>query len=105
MYLVCRKADRARAGCKSVYFLTFTTIWVILRKLLALYTERGIETAIFCGDFAHLYRYRCWAVGWNGALRFGNGDGDRFAINSIYATSFPNLKLHGEYAELALGGR
>lgn len=77
-----------------------------LRKLLALYTERGIETAIFCGDFCSPVPVRVLG-GWGGTVHcvFGNGDGDRFAINSIARDQFPNLKLHGEFAELALGGR
>ena len=35
---------------------------------------------------------------------FGNGDGDRFAISNVAKNQFPNLKLHGEHAELELGG-
>lgn len=77
-----------------------------LRKVLALYTERGIETAIFCGDFCSPVPVRIMG-GWGGMVHcvFGNGDGDRFTINSLARDQFPNLKLHGEYAELELGGR
>ena len=35
---------------------------------------------------------------------FGNGDGDRFAIANVARSQYPNLKLHGEYAELEFDG-
>ena len=35
---------------------------------------------------------------------FGNGDGDPFLISNIANTQYPNLKLHGQHAELEFEG-
>lgn len=74
-----------------------------LRKALAIYKQRDIETLIFCGDFCSPIPVRMIAE--TGLLThcvFGNGDGDRFAMAKI-AVEASNLQLHGEYAELAFG--
>ena len=78
-----------------------------LRRALALFTERGAEALIFCGDFCSPIPSRVMASEFAGDIHvvFGNGDGDRFAILNVAKTQYPNLKLHGEHAEIELGGR
>ncbi len=78
-----------------------------LRRALALFTERGATTLIFCGDFCSPIPSREMGSGFAGDIHvvFGNGDGDRFAISNVAKNQYPNLKLHGEHAELELGGR
>jgi putative phosphoesterase len=77
-----------------------------LRKALLIYKERGVQTLIFCGDFCSPIPSRVMAGEFEGEIHvvFGNGDGDRFAISNLARTQFPNLKLHGEYAELEFEG-
>lgn len=77
-----------------------------LRKALAVFNERGVESLIYCGDFCSPIPSRVMGEGFDGDIHvvFGNGDGDRFAISNVASTQYPNLKLHGEYAELELGG-
>lgn len=78
-----------------------------LRRALALFTARGAQVLIYCGDFCSPIPSRIMGGGFAGDIHvvFGNGDGDRFAIANVAKTQYPNLKLHGEYAELELGGR
>lgn len=74
-----------------------------LEKALGLYAEKEIDTLIFCGDFCSPIPARIMGA-FRGAVHcvFGNGDGDRFTISKIANTEFPNLKLHGEHAELTI---
>ncbi len=77
-----------------------------LQRALAIFKDRGAEVLIYCGDFCSPIPSRVMGGGFEGDIHvvFGNGDGDRFAISNIAKTQFPNLKLHGEYAELELDG-
>ena len=77
-----------------------------LHKALEIYKERGVEALIFCGDFCSPIPCRVVAEGFDADIHcvFGNGDGDRFAMLSAADTQYPNLKLHGEYAELKFEG-
>ena len=77
-----------------------------LRQALSIFIERGVEALIFCGDFCSPIPSRVMGEGFAGNIHvvFGNGDGDRFAISKVAATQYPNLKLHGEYAELDFDG-
>jgi putative phosphoesterase len=78
-----------------------------LRQVLALFTERGVATLIYCGDFCSPIPSRVMGASFAGDIHvvFGNGDGDRFAISNVANSQYQNLKLHGEHAELELGGR
>jgi len=78
-----------------------------LKKALNLFNQRGVEALIFCGDFCSPIPSRAMGAGFAGDIHvvFGNGDGDRFAIAGVAKNQYPNLKLHGEHAELELGGR
>ena len=77
-----------------------------LHKAMKIFNDRNVETLIFCGDFCSPIPSRVMAAEFSGDIHvvFGNGDGDRFTISSIAKNQFPNLKLHGEHAELELGG-
>jgi len=77
-----------------------------LHKALEIFRERGVESLIFCGDFCSPIPSRVAADGFKGDVHcvFGNGDGDRFAMLNAANTQYPNLKLHGEYAELEFEG-
>lgn len=77
-----------------------------LRQAITIFKERGVETLIFCGDFCSPIPSRVMGSEFEGDIHvvFGNGDGDRFAISNVAKTQYPNLKLHGEHAELELDG-
>jgi hypothetical protein len=77
-----------------------------LRRGIELLKERGAEQLIFCGDFCSPIPSREMGSLFSGEIHvvFGNGDGDRFAISNVAKTQYPNLQLHGEHAELELGG-
>lgn len=76
-----------------------------LQAALDDFTARGIDTLLFCGDFCSPIPARAMSS-FGGTIHavFGNGDGDRFAMQRLAETSAPNLRLYGEYAELDLGG-
>ena len=77
-----------------------------LRKAITVFKERGVEALIFCGDFCSPIPSRVMGDEFEGDIHvvFGNGDGDRFTISNVAKTQFPNLKLHGEHAELEFAG-
>jgi putative phosphoesterase len=77
-----------------------------LHKALAIFEDRGVQALIFCGDFCSPIPPRVMAGEFKGDVHcvFGNGDGDRFAMLNAANTQYPNLKLHGEYAELEFEG-
>ncbi len=77
-----------------------------LRRALEIFKQRGAAALIFCGDFCSPIPARVMGSEFDGDVHivFGNGDGDRFAISNISGGSYPNLKLHGEYAELDFEG-
>lgn len=76
-----------------------------LQSTLDIFRSRGISTLVFCGDFCSPIPVK--TIGqFEGEVHcvFGNGDGDRFRIANLANSDYPNLKLHGEHAELELGG-
>jgi len=77
-----------------------------LHKALSVFKARGAEALIFCGDFCSPIPSRVMGGEFDGDIHvvFGNGDGDPFMISNIANTQYPNLKLHGQHAELELGG-
>ncbi len=76
-----------------------------LRKLLALFTDRRVQTLIFCGDFCSPIPVREMGA-FEGEIHcvFGNGDGDRFTMSKIARTDSTNVILHGEWAALTFDG-
>jgi putative phosphoesterase len=77
-----------------------------LRQALKIFKDRGVQALIFCGDFCSPIPSRVMAGEFQGDVHcvFGNGDGDRFAMLNAANTQYPNLMLHGEYAELEFEG-
>ncbi|MDT8370223.1 MAG: metallophosphoesterase family protein [Longimicrobiales bacterium] len=77
-----------------------------LEAALALFDERGVTVALFLGDFCSPVPARTIGSRFSGEVHcvFGNGDGDRFTLLRIARDEFPNLKLHGESAELEFDG-
>lgn len=76
-----------------------------LREVLAHFRDRNVATLIFCGDFCSPIPAReLGSFAGDVHCVFGNGDGDPFTIAKFASSDFPNLKLHGQHAELELGG-
>lgn len=77
-----------------------------LHQALQALKKRGATALIFCGDFCSPIPSRVLGGEFPGEIHcvFGNGDGDRFTIAGVAQNQYPNLKLHGEYAELELAG-
>lgn len=77
-----------------------------LNKALRVFKERDVQALIFCGDFCSPIPSRIIGAEFKGDVHcvFGNGDGDRFTISNVASSQYPNLKLHGEYAELNFEG-
>ncbi|HEY8446890.1 MAG TPA: YfcE family phosphodiesterase [Thermomicrobiales bacterium] len=66
----------------------------------------GVEALICCGDLCSPFVVNRLGEGFRGPVHivFGNNDGDRFRI-ALNAGRFPHITVHGELAELDLGGR
>ena len=66
----------------------------------------GAEELIFCGDFCAPFTLKQIAASFPGSVHvvFGNNDGDKLFLSRV-ATQAGNVTLHGEFAELELGGR
>jgi uncharacterized protein len=77
-----------------------------LKKALDIFNNQKVQALIFCGDFCSPIPSRIIGAEFQGEVHcvFGNGDGDRFTISGVAASQYPNLKLHGEYAELEFDG-
>jgi putative phosphoesterase len=75
-------------------------------KLETLLANLNAEALIFCGDFCAPFTLAQIAEGFDGPIHvvFGNNDGDQFLLSRV-AGRFPHVTLHGDFAELALGGR
>jgi hypothetical protein len=78
-------------------------IWQ-LDKVLARVTGAG--ALIFCGDFCAPFTLTQLGQGFKGAVHvvWGNNDGDKWLLTRN-ALAVGNVTLHGELAELELGGR
>lgn len=66
----------------------------------------GTDALICCGDLCAPFVVSLLARGYAAPIHivFGNNDGDLFRITRI-AGSFEHVHLHGEFAEVELGGR
>jgi len=76
-------------------------------KLEEVLKELGeAEELIFCGDFCAPFSLGMLAEGFRGPIHvvFGNNDGDKLLLSQVAAKA-GNVTLHGEFAELELGGR
>jgi putative phosphoesterase len=70
---------------------------------------RAVQDAsalLCCGDLCSPFVVNRLGQGFPGPIHivFGNNDGDRFRI-ALNARQFPHLTIHGELAEIELGGR
>jgi len=76
-------------------------------KLEEVLKELGeAQELIFCGDFCAPFSLGMLAEGFRGPIHvvFGNNDGDKLLLSQVAAKA-GNVTLHGEFAELELGGR
>lgn len=80
-------------------------IWNLERALQDI-ADRKLEAFLFLGDFCAPFTLKQIAEGFSGPVHaiFGNNDGDEFLLSSI-AGNFDHVSLHGQFAELELGGR
>ncbi len=64
------------------------------------------EVLICCGDLCSPFIVDRLGRGFSGPIHvvFGNNDGDRYRI-TLRAMQYPQIALHGDFAELELGGR
>jgi putative phosphoesterase len=78
-------------------------IWQLDRVLSRV---RGADALIFCGDFCAPFTLTQLAQGFEGPVHvvWGNNDGDKWLLTRN-ASAAGNVTLHGELAELELGGR
>lgn len=67
--------------------------------------ELKCEALLFLGDFCAPFTLKQIAEGFSGPIHavFGNNDGDPFLLSQI-ASGFAHVTLHGQYAELEMGG-
>jgi len=67
---------------------------------------QGADALVFCGDFCAPFTLTQLAQGFNGPVHvvWGNNDGDQWLLTRN-ATAAGNVTLHGELAEIELGGR
>ncbi len=77
-----------------------------LDKALRRANGAGAEVMLFLGDFCAPFTLAQMAEGFSGPIHvvFGNNDGDLFLISRI-ASQHSHVTLHGQYAELEIGGR
>jgi putative phosphoesterase len=77
-----------------------------LEKALNYFKETKIKTLIFCGDFCSPIPLTILGK-YPGQIHsvFGNNDGDRFTMSKKVANASPNIILHGEYADIKIGGK
>jgi putative phosphoesterase len=64
------------------------------------------EAVIHCGDLCSPFTLRMLADGVQGRpvnVVWGNNDGDKYLMTRV-AGQFPNVRLNGDFAELALAG-
>jgi len=80
-------------------------IWK-LKIVLERINETGTEALVFCGDFCAPFTLKQIADSFPGPVHcvFGNNDGDKWFLCRIAANA-ANVTLHGELAEVRLGGR
>ena len=75
-------------------------------KLETLLAGLEADALVFCGDFCAPFTLAQIAEGFAGPVHivFGNNDGDQLLMAQV-AGRYPNVTLHGQFAELELGER
>ncbi len=66
----------------------------------------GAEVLLCCGDLCSPFVMDQLGRGFSGPLHvvWGNNDGDRYRL-TLKAAAYPHVQVHGETAELELGGK
>jgi hypothetical protein len=87
------------AVCSDIH----DNIWQLEKVLKEI---AGLDALIFCGDFCAPFTLTQTAEAFTGPIHvvWGNNDGDKWLLTKN-ALSAGNVTLHGELAELELGGR
>ncbi|MYC93519.1 MAG: metallophosphoesterase [Caldilineaceae bacterium SB0661_bin_32] len=77
-----------------------------LEKALAAVSSEGCDVMLHCGDLVAPFIVAQMAQAFDGPVHVieGNNDGDG-RLQQQVAAGFPQVTLHGPYAELELGGR
>lgn len=80
-------------------------VWA-LEKVMKKIRKSGAEELIFCGDACAPFTIKTMANSFEGQIHtiWGNNDGDRLLINRV-AGEAGNVKLHGDWLDIELGGR
>ena len=75
-------------------------------KLETLLTGLEADALVFCGDFCAPFTLAQIAEGFAGPVHvvFGNNDGDQLLLSRV-AGKYPNVTLHGQFAEFEFDGR
>ena len=75
-------------------------------QLEVLLADLKADALLFCGDFCAPFTLAQLAEGFNGPIHvvFGNNDGDQYLLSQV-AARFAHVTLHGDFAELEMGGR
>jgi putative phosphoesterase len=78
----------------------------VARLRAALGGLSDVDELICLGDLCSPFVVKEFGVGFTGPVHivFGNNDGDRYRIAEV-ARKYPHVKIHGEYADLEIGGR
>jgi len=78
----------------------------IPRLRAALKKLSGVEALLCCGDLCSPFIMKELGQGFTGPLHivFGNNDGDLYRLTET-SKAFPQIRLHGEFVELTLGGK
>ena len=86
------------AVCSDIH----DNIWALEK---ALEPMRQADVAVFCGDFCAPFTLVQLAEGFAGDIHvvWGNNDGDRWLLTRN-AAAFGHVHLHGEMAQVELGG-
>ena len=80
-------------------------IWILEKALVAV-SKKGCDVLLHCGDLVAPFILAQMAQAFDGPIHVveGNNDGDG-RLQQQVAAGFPQITLHGPYAELELGGR
>lgn len=78
-------------------------IWTLTE---AMRHAAGADALVFCGDFCAPFSLAQIADGFTRPIHavWGNNDGDKWLLTKT-ADAHPNVTLHGDFADIELGGR
>ena len=78
----------------------------IVHLKAALQKLSEVDEVICLGDLCSPFVVKEFGTGYSKPVHivFGNNDGDRYRIAEV-AGQYPNVRIHGEYADLDIGGK